>query len=83
MLNPCYKGLGVVIQFVGKERALQITSEYDRQFSLPLLISTYNFLNPSDIGVGASSFTSCSVQFTNLYDLMEINEKMASLVVKE
>jgi len=61
MLNLCYKGLGVVIQFVGKKRALQITSEYDCQFSLPLLISTYNFLNPSDIGVGASSFTSYSV----------------------
>jgi hypothetical protein len=28
MLNPHYKGLGLVIQFVGKERALQITSEY-------------------------------------------------------
>ncbi len=28
MLDPHYKGLGLVIQFVGKERALQITIEY-------------------------------------------------------
>jgi hypothetical protein len=30
ILNPYYKGLGIVIKFVGKERALQIVSEYDR-----------------------------------------------------
>jgi len=30
ILNPLYKGLGLVIKFVGKERALQIVSEYDR-----------------------------------------------------
>ncbi len=83
MLNPCYKGLGLVIQFVGKERALQIASEYDCQFFLPLLLSTYNFLNPNDTSVGASSFTFYSVEFTNLYDLMEINEEMASLVEKK
>ncbi len=83
MLNPCYNGLGLVIQFVGKERTLQIASECDHQFLLPLLIYAYNFFNPSDTGFGASSFTSYSVEFTNLCDLMEINEEMASLVVKE
>jgi len=31
MLNLCYKTLGFVIQFIGKEKALQIVSEYDRQ----------------------------------------------------
>jgi hypothetical protein len=29
MLDPHYKDLGLVIQFVGKERALQIVNEYD------------------------------------------------------
>jgi hypothetical protein len=75
--------LGLVIQFVGKEKALQIASEYDHQVLLPLFISTYNFLNPSYVGVGASSFTSCNVDPKSLYDLMEINEKMASSLVKK
>ncbi len=30
ILNLYYKGLGLVIKFVGKEKALQIVSEYDR-----------------------------------------------------
>jgi hypothetical protein len=29
MLNPQYKGLGLVIQYVGKEQAFQILGEYD------------------------------------------------------
>jgi hypothetical protein len=29
ILNPCYKGVGLIIQFVGKEKTLQIVSEYD------------------------------------------------------
>jgi hypothetical protein len=40
MLNPCYKGLGLVIQFVGKERALQIGSKY---YHHVLLASTSYF----------------------------------------
>ncbi len=30
MLHPCFKGLGLVIQYVGKERTLHIVGEYDR-----------------------------------------------------
>jgi len=29
MLDPQYKGLGLVIQYVGKEQAFQILGEYD------------------------------------------------------
>jgi len=29
MLDPRFKGLGLVIQYVGKERALHIVREYD------------------------------------------------------
>jgi hypothetical protein len=29
MLDLYYKGLGLIIQFVGKRRTLQITSEHD------------------------------------------------------
>jgi len=61
---------------------LQIVNEYDHQVLLPLLISTYNFLNPSYVGVGAFSFTSCDVDPKSLYDLMEINEEMTSSLVK-
>jgi hypothetical protein len=30
MLDLCYKGLGLIIQFVGKHKTLQITNEHDR-----------------------------------------------------
>jgi hypothetical protein len=49
MLDPCYKGLGLVIHFVGKEKTLQIIGAYDNEVFFPLLISTYGFLNPSDL----------------------------------
>jgi hypothetical protein len=83
VLDPHYNGLGLVIQFVGKERALQITNEYGCQVLLPLLISAYNFLNPSDASIGASSFTCCSAKPTSICDLWEINEEMTLLTVKE
>jgi hypothetical protein len=47
ILNPNYKGLGLAIQFLGKERALQIASENNHQVMLPFLIFAYNFLNPT------------------------------------
>jgi hypothetical protein len=61
MLDRCYKRLGLIIQFVSKEKALQIASEYDHHVLLPLLVSTYNFL-PSDVSVGGSSSTFYSVK---------------------
>jgi hypothetical protein len=83
MLNPHYKGLGLIIQFVGKERTLQIANEYDRQVLLPILIFEYNYFNPSDAGTRSFSFTSYSVEPTSLYDLMETTKEMASSKVKE
>jgi hypothetical protein len=35
------------------------------------------------VGIGVSSSTSYSVEPTSLYDLMEINEKMTSSLVKK
>jgi hypothetical protein len=43
MLDACYKGLGLAIQFVGKERTWQIIGEYDRLVLLSLLVSAYDF----------------------------------------
>jgi len=42
MLNPHYKGLGF-IQYVDKERAQRIVSEYDHQIMFPFLVCAYNF----------------------------------------
>jgi hypothetical protein len=50
---------------------------------LPFLNFAYNFLNPSDVGVGAYSFTSCIVKPISFYDLIKTNEKMTSSMVKE
>jgi hypothetical protein len=83
MLDPHYKGLALVIQFVGKEITLQISSEYGYHVLLPFLVSINNFLNPNDVGVGASSSITCSPKPTSLYELMETNEEMASSMVKE
>lgn len=30
MLNPCYKGLGVVIIYVGKDKTFQSIGEFDK-----------------------------------------------------
>jgi len=83
MLNPCYKGLRLVIQFVSKEITLQIGNECGHQKLLPLLIFAYNFLNPNDVGVRAPNSTSQSIETTNLCDFMETNEEMASSMVKK
>ncbi len=48
--DPRYKGLGLVINYVGKERALGIAGEYDTVVLFSLLISTYKVLNSNDVG---------------------------------
>jgi len=83
MLDPCYKNVGLVIQFVGKERALQIIDEYDHHVLFPFLVSTYTFLNPCDASVGAYNCASHNTKSTSLYDFIESNEEMATSVVKE
>jgi hypothetical protein len=83
MLEPHYKGLGLVIQNGGKERALQIASEYDRAILFSLLFCAYKFLNPTNVNERVPNFASESSQSTSFYDLMEIDEDMALLVVKE
>jgi hypothetical protein len=40
MLDPHYKGLGLVIQNVGKERALQIANMIEQYFSRSLFVHT-------------------------------------------
>jgi hypothetical protein len=83
MLDPCCKGLGLVIQYVCKERAFQILREYDRAILFSLLVCAYKFLNPTNVSERVPNFASKSSQSTSLYDLMETNEDMALLLVKE
>jgi hypothetical protein len=84
MLDACNKGLGLAIQFVGKERAWQIIGEYDYLVLLSLLVFAYNFLNPSDVSVITLSSRSHIIEITSLlYNLTKIDEEMASSMVKE
>jgi hypothetical protein len=84
MFNPHFKGLGLIIQYVGKEKALQVASDYNTQVLSPLLVCAYKVLNPTNVSernVGGS--TSQSSQCFALYDVLDTNEDMALLVVKE
>jgi hypothetical protein len=53
--------------FVLSSRGL---STYDHQVLLQLLVFTYNFLNSIDVGVGALSSTSCSVEPTLVFMIL-------------
>ncbi len=64
-------------------RTLQIASEYNYQVLFALLVSTYKFLNPSDVSVEDPIFTSQNIEITSLYDLKVTNEEMESTIVKE
>jgi len=84
MLDPQYKGLGLVIDYVGKEQALQTKGEYEKQVLFPLLVCAYMVLNPSDTCERTfGSFTSQNSQTTSLYDCMDTDEDMFLSIVKE
>ncbi len=73
----------MVIQNVGKERALQIASEYDKAILFLLLVCAYKFLNPINLSERVLNFALKSSQSTSFYDLIEIDEDMALSMVKE
>jgi hypothetical protein len=74
----------LVIWYVGKEKAPQIASAYDRHVMFLLFICAFMFLNLNDASEKAlSNFAFLSFQFKSLYDLMESDKDMALLVVKE
>ena len=47
MLDPMYKGLQVIIDYVGREKAMHIVAEYDQLVLVPLLVKVSWLLNPS------------------------------------
>jgi hypothetical protein len=88
MLDTHFKDLGLVIQYVGKEKVALIASEYDRYVLFPLLVHVYKFLNPYATSETIAASTSIDSKVNNfkvgsLYDLMEIDEKMVLSMVKE
>jgi len=83
VLNPCFKGLRLVIQYVGDNKALHIASEYDHQVFFPLLIYAYKYWNPSDVNVGVPNFASQNIEPTSSYDFIETDGKMALSVMKK
>ncbi len=56
MLHPHYKELGLLMQYIGKEKNFQITSDYNRQVLFPQLLCTYKFLNLVNLGEKTLSF---------------------------
>jgi len=74
MLDPRYKGLGLVIQYVGKEKAFQIASEYDRAILFLLLVCAYKFLNPTNVNEKLNSYAiSQLLEFIKLAKIMYSN----------
>jgi hypothetical protein len=90
MLDALSKNLRLVIQYVGKEKAALIASEYDMYVLLPLLVHVYTFLNPFTASEIVAVVVSILVDYEvynfrngSLYDLMEIDEELVLLMVKE
>jgi hypothetical protein len=74
MLDPCYKGLGVVIQYVGKEKTMQILGECDRYVLFPFLVHAYKNFNPIVTTQVVAPSIMNSEEGTSLYDFMEIDD---------
>jgi hypothetical protein len=90
MLDARSKNLRLVIQYVGKEKATLIASEYDMYVLFPLLVHVYKFFNPfiaSEIVVVVASilvdYEVYNFRDGSLYDLMEIDEELVLSMVKE
>ena len=46
MLDPRYKGLQVIINYVGRKIVMHIVAEYDQLVLVPLLVKVSRLLNP-------------------------------------
>jgi len=47
MLDPCYKSLEVVDNYVGHGNAIHLACEYDMKEVISLLMTIFEWLNPS------------------------------------
>lgn len=48
MLDPQFKGLEYVIQYVGVAAAKQVVEDYDRKIQIPYVVKVHKFLNLGD-----------------------------------
>ena len=46
MLDPRFKGLEYVIDYVGVAQAKQVVEEYDKKILIPYLVKVHKFMNP-------------------------------------
>jgi hypothetical protein len=74
MLDPCYKGLRLVIQYVGRNKTMQIGGEYDSYVLFPFLVHAYKNFNPNVTTKVFAPFVVNSEENTSLYDFMEIDD---------
>jgi hypothetical protein len=88
MLDPRFKGLGLVVQYVGKEKNVLIVGEYDMYVLFLLLAHVYKFLNhyatSETIVISImTNFEANQSRVGSLYNLMETSKEMVLLVVKK
>ncbi len=57
--------LGLLIQYVGKERTLHIKGEYEKQILFPFLVCEHKYLKPSYASEKVLSSTSQNIQPTS------------------
>ncbi len=74
--------LGLVINYVGKERALGIASEHDMMVLFLFLVSTYKVSNPNDVGDKGHN-TSTSTTTTRGYFAIQISSQTTKKEVSE
>ncbi len=77
MLDSEYKGLGLVIDYVGKQRAFHIASDYDREVLFTLRLYAYKILNLTNANERSPcNIASLSSQSTSSYNVMENDDDM-------
>ncbi len=81
MLNLCFKGSGLFIQYVQKGNKLHIVSVYDRHISLLLFLV---HANPNGVTkkVMICTLNGSKGHMITIYDFMKTNEQNAWLVIK-
>jgi hypothetical protein len=57
MLDPCFKNLQFIKDYVGLELAMQIATNYDRKFIMPLSLTLDHALTPNLAIVTSIAFT--------------------------
>jgi hypothetical protein len=49
MLNPCFKGMDCIMDYIGKDQVTTLVQQYDDLIMMPMLETVIGFLNPHQI----------------------------------